>query len=336
MEASVDCSNALSQTYLFGITSLVWLGVLIAWDLNARHYNSNHVNTLHKAIGATVLLKLLLSFFSFMARISCSSETFLEYWVLAEGCTFCLFNTFLFITFLLISKGFCYTRDYFDRDETNILAITTGGIYIVFSIYLMQSGWLILLILTTVSIMWFKINKNSNEMILTLKRKIQYMRNYNLVSSLPAAEKKLKMIQNFSNIFQIFMTIFTFGCIWDFFMYFTNDFSKFMLFLSIEEINDFFGLVSVCVIFWPKFNGQYFDLAEFEGENEDRLPIEMFESDGKGIDAITESEDNQKFMIKQPFTDNNDYSNYLIALPMSLKYHQDFDSYLEEPLLPRP
>lgn len=336
MDEDTNCSESTSNIYLYAGVSIVWLGLLVVWDLNSRHYNVNYVNALHKMIGATVLLKFLLTFFSFMARISCSSKTFSEYWILAEGCTFCLFNTFLFVTFLLISKGFCYTREYFDRDEINIMAITTGGIYIVFSIYLMQAGWLISLILVTVSYMWFVTNKNSKGMIKTLDNKILHMRRHNLLSSLPAVEKKLKMIKLFSNLFQVYMTIYIIECIWDCIIKYNQDYSKFIVFLSLGELNDFFILFGVCVIFWPRYNGQFFDLAEFEVANENRVPIEMHESDGKGIDALNETDQDQIFLLRQPYTDNNDYSNYLVALPISIKYHQEYESNLEEPLLARP
>jgi hypothetical protein len=326
-----DCSTESSSSFQSGVISLIWLIMVIVWYANSRHFNSLFVNALHKMIEATVFIKFLEVFFLFMAQVSCESKTFKEYWSLAYSCTFCLSNTFIFVTFLLISKGFCYTREYFDREEVNSIALATGGIYIIFSIYLMELGWIVILLIATVCYMWNRINRNSNDMILSLKQKITQMRRSNLINSLPAVSKKLSMIQSFSNIFQIYMVIYVFTYIWSTYLKFKSDHDKIALLNAVSEGNDLFGILATCLIFWPKFNGQFFDLAEFEGLEAGRGPLEMLESDGKGLDCLTEND--SVFIVKQPFSQGDDYDNYLVAMSMTLRYHNPAQSDLEEPFI---
>lgn len=333
MAESSECSLQSPSTFQSGVISLIWLGVVITWYSSSRYYNSSYVNALHKMIEATVFIKFLEVFFSFMARVSCDSLTFHEYWSLAYSCTFCLCNTFIFVTFLLISKGFCYTREYFDREEVNGIALTTGGIYIIFSIYLMELSWIVILVLATVGYMWNRINKNSREMMTSLKDKIENMTRSNLVNTLPAVKEKLSMIQKFSNIFQIYMILFVFTYVWNWYLEVKEDFDKMVFLVTVSEANDLFGIVATCMIFWPKFRGQYFDLAEFEGLEDNRGPLDMFECDGKGEDQLKEND--SLFIMRQPFTEDNGYENYLIAMPISIKYYKEPQNELEEPLLPR-
>ena len=74
------------------------------------------------------------------------------YWILGVGSTICLYNTFFLTSIILISTGYCFARDTFERNEVNYMAISMGGVYLIYSIFLLEMRYSRIILLIMVGV----------------------------------------------------------------------------------------------------------------------------------------------------------------------------------------
>ena len=146
------------------------------------------------------------------------------------------------------------------------------------------------------------------------------MNNNHLYASAQATQVKLKMIKRFKLVvyFYLFSEIVFLMIGGSFIIFDIKDTYRDIL-IILEEIIDIIGLFGICLIFFAKNRGQYFNLPEFDHRHQAREATPMYE-----IGSLNEC---QSFMIgerpmivQQPLEDKsqiiNTYSMYMIALPL--------------------
>ena len=335
-----SCTYRETEAYIFGITTLFWLVVSNWWIVNNRFLNPTHVKSLHHVLTLALFFKFLLSLFTTLMSYTCTESPSHNYWNLGFGSTYCLYNTFLYTSFILISKGYCFTRDYFERNEINMIALIMGGIYIAYSIYLLVQQYLIILIILLLLLVWHKSLKNSAGLRDILTLRIGMMNANRLTASVEATKNKLLMVQRFRTIINIYFVA-TFACtavslVTDIFGLSNTIFT---INTAVEELFEIVGLFGICVVFCARFRGQYFDLPDFGMENEARGVTPMYEANLEPSVEIGRVETGP-IMIRQPFEDDGSKTevnivNYMVAMPIRMVFRRASIDELREPLLSR-
>lgn len=260
------------------------------------------------------------------------------YWQLALGASFSLYNSFLYTYLIFISKGYSFTKDDFEPNEINKIALIMGSIYIIFSIYIIVLSLFNIAIALLICFIYYRILKNSKKVIATLTLRINMMQVNHLAGSLEASKTKLEMMQKYRILIHIFLTSQLFLIVaFLFTTIFKEDDDSFLLLLTLfEEVFEIIGVFGIFLLFWPKFRGLYFDLPEFENGNEIREVTPMYEASLSIRDS--EGSAGKLVLIRQPLEVDNEeerIQNFMIAIPMNVVYRRNSSEGLQEPLLGR-
>lgn len=343
-----ECLYNSTESELYAVTSLVYLVVWSIWHINSKYFNSQYVNSLHKLLALTLVLNLLLKLSSFLVSYTCQNTEMWRYWVLFQGSLFCLYNTCWYMTLILISNGFCLTRENFETNEIHTLILSCGAIYIIHSLCLLQKSYtellllIMLIVLRYFTLYWVEKVKN------ILKGRINMMERNRLVTPLQSTKLKLSIINTFIWILQFNLAaeILIIGSflIIEFLGY---NLEYAIHFKIASEVVEFISFGVTLLLFFPKFRGQYFDLEEYETGHEFREITPMYEAD-VGEEGFAEvNYEKSPFVLRQPGEDEggmeNPYRNFMIAMPMTLVYYRDVVvserrdqvSDINEPLMPR-
>lgn len=323
-----DCQYNSTESELYAITTLVYLVFWSLWYINSKYLNSQFVNPLHKLLALTLVLKSFLELSSFLVSFTCQNTEMWRYWVLFQGSLFCLYNTSWYMALILISNGFCLTRESFETNEIHTMIISCGAIYIIHSLCLLQESYteillfIMLIILRRFTLSWLEKVKN------ILKGRISMMERNRLVTSLQSTKLKLSMINTFIWLLQFYLAaeILVVG-VFMVFEILEYGLEYVFYFKIVAEVVEFIGFGATCLIFYPKFRGQYFDLEEYETGHEFREITPMYEADVGEQGFVEGNYEKLPFVLRQPGEEEgnmeNPYRNFMIAMPMTLVYYRD-------------
>ncbi|OMJ74652.1 hypothetical protein SteCoe_26362 [Stentor coeruleus] len=343
-----ECLYNSTESKIYAVSALVYLIIWSIWHINSKYLNSQFVNSLHKLLAFTLALKFFLELSSFLVSYTCQNTEMWRYWVLFEGSLFCLYNTSWYMALILISNGFCLTRENFETNEIHTMIISCGAIYIIHSLCLLQESYsevllfIMLIVLRRFALSWLEKVKG------ILKGRINMMERNRLATSLQSTKLKLSMINTFAWLLQFYFAaeILVVG------VFLIIEVLKYGLdyityFKIIDEVIELIGFGATCLIFFPKFRGQYFDLEEYETGHEFREITPMYEANVGEQGLVEDNYEKLPFVLRNPGEDEmnmeNPYNNFMIAMPMSLIYYRDVAaserrdqvSDINEPLIPR-
>ena len=106
-----------------------------------------------------------------------------------------------------------------------------------------------------------------------------------------------------------------------------------------EETFEVIGIFGVCLIFCAKFRGPYFDLPEFDDEDESRGITPMYQFRLENEEEGRSRHSQGTVMVRQPFenADNpeNKLINFMVAIPIRPVYRVSITDEIRQPLIQR-
>ena len=146
---------------VWGIFGLLWVISLF-----------RRSNLLNICMGIMILFKfansLSLSYYFF----SCSNGEI--YWGLISICSYPLYHTFFISVMMMISKGYCILYEEISDSSVLTIAITLGSGYLVYSVSLINSTLLSIIVSAYIFLVSIVIIKGSRKIINLLQEKLEY------------------------------------------------------------------------------------------------------------------------------------------------------------------
>ncbi|CAG9327458.1 unnamed protein product [Blepharisma stoltei] len=314
------CENDLVKAIFYVVIGGVWTLYFIIWMIYTYFINRQHIKPLHKILTFIVLFKMMNSEFAALLAFACRDATgWYPYWGLGYTSTYTLYNTFLYTSLILISKGFCITRELLDRTEVTIVAITMGSSYLGFSAYMIQQMELSFALLAILIIFFYLNVKYTLVNIKNLQWRFSILRNTNLPELLASYAAKINMLKFYLLILHLFFVI------------------QLSLFLAVEigdlvigentlresdfitipdEISESVGIMIIVMIFRAKDRGQLFFLSIYQDESEDQRPPPMMSARlPLGFDVPRSEEKPMIVMCPQEFNAGKPYKAIMLATP---------------------
>jgi len=274
----MGCDNEPELSVFFGVAGGLWSLFTLGWIVNTWIINKRHTKPLHKLICFVLVFRSLYDIFLSCFLITCSDSPAGAYWALATTTSYTLYNTFVFTTFVLISKGFCVTRDMLDRSEVTVVAMTMGAVYLGFSAFMIEPTQLGLLLVIMLFALFYLTIKFTLSNIKALQTHLMNLMNSNIQAMLPPVWKKLKMLRWFFYLAQFFyiqklFILLVLGLIiplivsvhWEY-RFTTN---------VLDETWEIIVLFWIFIVFRSKNQGQFFNIHVM-GMNSQITPIAPF------------------------------------------------------------
>lgn len=327
-------SDALSLISLGSL--IIWVAGTIWWIVNSRYINSRFTKPVHFILSFALVFKSSERVFSYLSLMFCESENY-QYYDLGLSSAYTLYNTFLYTILLLMSKGLSLTRDYLERNEISLIALIMGVIYLGFSAFTINKQDLKPILILMLSILWYSIYSNSKKVILTLMQRYAMMRANNLNRTLQAIKTKISMMKLFTKLTS-FLFCSQLACIFtEIILIILGENSDLDYRTTLAVVEDFSLLVSVfgiCIVFMPRYRGNFFEMADFETENEMREVTPMYEAvlSGQNQELVYD----KPFVLTNPvnpFEEQNMYQSIMIAMPMTQTFRRNSVDDLRVPLL---
>ena len=259
-----ECGDAQRSLFYF-ISGGVWGLFEVFWMVNTLATNQQHTKPLQRIMGFVLFFKFLHNMFLGSLTSSCPDSGAYPYWGLATTSTYTLYNTFIYTTLILISKGFGITRDILERGEVTVVAMTMGAVYLGFSAYMIQQLQLSPLLIIILGVLFYLCQKFCSSNIRALKLRYNFLVSTNVRAMLPPIREKLRMMK----VFQ--------ACIY--FYYIEQLFTLIFLEIGAELVanpgkpywlgitvwGDSAEFLTLFLIYWTfrsRDHGQYFNLSE--------------------------------------------------------------------------
>ncbi|CAG9326306.1 unnamed protein product [Blepharisma stoltei] len=315
----MGCENNPTISFYFSGLAVVWLSFTIWWIFNTWYRNKRFTKPLQRIMLLLLIFKTLCNFFFSLYYISCEDSAESSYFALAGISAYTLYNTFIFVILILISKGFGITRDVLDRQEVTLIAMTMGAVYLAFSAYVINPELVIVLIAMFATLFYLTI-KYSYSNIKTLQTKLGYLISENIVQIIPAVRQKISMLKAFvvlvyfyfaQNIFTILFLIMGVQIFMSPDRSYRNGIDIF------TETCDSISLLWIMYLFRSKDRGVYFNISVIGNEAPAQaLPPFLKAGIPKGIDE--EDRDNVSLVVfcPQEFDKNHPYRRLMIATPI--------------------
>jgi len=272
------CPELWNYTQLFATLSIFWTFLTAWWLLNTWYWNSRNSKPLQKIMSLILGFKTLhLAFTSILFAI-CLKGPSLPYWTMAMSSTYTLYNTFVFVTFILIGKGFSITRQLADRSELIVVTMTMCAIYLGFSAYMADPGGLSLLMLVMLSLLYYMTSVCTQRSITQIKHQLLWLASSEIPEMIRPARQKLKMMSTFSALMSLFFIsqilinlIVSYGLPF----IFEVQSGFYMWADAAEESLELMCLAWIFIVFRSKYHGQYFSIAVFDIPSESRARIPL-------------------------------------------------------------
>ena len=336
-----NCNDSDIALLMQIASMVVWFSGTAWWIINCRYINQRYTKPIHLILSCALVFRSIEEFFSYLILTYCASS-YSQYYDLGLSSAYTLYNTFLYTLFLLVSKGLSLTRDYLERNEISIIALTMGVIYLGFSAYTIDRENLKVVLMLMLGVLGYTVYTNSSKVISTLRHRYQMMRANNLTGTLEAIKTKISMLRLFRLLIgglcgsQLVCVAadFVIGLFADI----ERECEEIECGIIMEGVMDFtqmVGVLGVCVVFMPRYRGAFFEIAEFDNENEMREITPMYEA---VLPPGTGSVDSEKpLVLVKPSGEalgmDNVYNRVMIAMPMSQTYGPNSADGLREPLL---
>ncbi|CAG9322051.1 unnamed protein product [Blepharisma stoltei] len=259
----MGCDNNPTIAFFLVALTVVWLSFTIWWMINTWSKNKRFTKPLQRIMILLLIFKTLCSFFSFLYYISCEGSSESAYWSLAATSAYTLYNTFIFVILILISKGFGITRDVLDRQEVTVVAMTMGAVYLGYSAYVINPNELVIVLIAMLIALFYLTVKYSFINIKALQVKLGYLISENVFQIIPVVRQKISMLKAFvilayfyfaQNIFTIVFLVLGIQLIYTPDRSYRNGIDIF------SEICDTIALFWIMYIFRSKDRGVYFNI----------------------------------------------------------------------------
>lgn len=335
----MDPKNDLSSFIIEGISFAYWILICTWWIVNYKFLNPQFTKPIHLMLSFTLFFRLLSSLFGFLLSNTPNSTLMSNYFTLAFNSSYAIFNTLLYTLLLLLSKGLNLTNDHLERQEMSKISLIMGMLYLSFSVYTINKDYFSILFVFTLCICWALTHLNTLRVFRKLTHRHRIMRNYNLSRTLASTSVKIKMMKWFRICYNLLFLLIVFPSVTEMIFYWLDeDFGRgFRLALDVEsEIGQAVCVLGICVVFMPRDRGSFFQLSEFENDNDEVEVTPMYEG---RVDAecMDEVESNKPFILILPHEESiknpHSYANVCIAMPISLTFRRHSIDELQEPLI---
>ncbi|CAG9333326.1 unnamed protein product [Blepharisma stoltei] len=200
----MTCSNSLVLGYFYIFASIAWGSCFIWWIINTWKINWRFTKPLQKVIVLVLCFKTFNDIFLSPRYFTCQESAAYDYWDLAWSSTYTLYNTFIFTSLILISKGFGITRDMLERSEVTVIAMTMGAVYLGFSAFMINPQQLIILLDIMLSILFYLTWKYCSANIKALQTRLNSLRDSNITQMIPPTSEKVSMLKFFLKVCYFF------------------------------------------------------------------------------------------------------------------------------------
>ena len=319
---------------------ICWFAGTAWWMINCRCINQRYAKPVHLILSSALVFRCIEQFFRFLVLEYCASD-YVEYYGLGVSSAFTLFNTFLYTILLLMSKGLSLTREYLERNEVSIIALTMGAIYLGFSAYTIDKENLKIVLILMLGVLWYTIYTNSSKIVSILEERHQMMRVNNLTRTLEAIKTKISMMKLFNKLTS-FLCISQLICVTVDFVFGIIGYDE-LKFAEMDcrtavgaamDLSQIVAVLGICVVFMPRFRGEFFDTAEFDDESGVRGITPMYEAVLPPQEQEVGSD--KPIVLVKPCEGNgegNVLNRIMIAIPMTQTYGVHVGEGLLEPLL---
>ena len=153
----------------------------------------------------TLSFKCVFDICKSLSLLTCSSASSkATYLYLAACISYTLYYTFLFTLFLVISKGYCITRNALFRQEVTVVAVLMSVVYLCYSAYTLDPGGLYPLVFLVMSAVLFTTARFAIRTIKTLRLHVAHLTQANVRELLVPAQKKLRVMKGFSRLLMVY------------------------------------------------------------------------------------------------------------------------------------
>lgn len=196
-----DCADVLALVYMYAVSATLWILVFLWWYVQVSCWSRAHVRPLHRLISFALVFKCLLDISQSLLLATCpGTSPTASYLYLAVCSTYTLYFTFLFTTFLLISKGYCVTRYGLVRQEVTVVAMLMGGVYLCYSAYTLDPEGLYPLVFLVMAAVLFTTARFTLRTLKAVRLHVAHLAVANVQELLVPALKKLSIMKNFSRL----------------------------------------------------------------------------------------------------------------------------------------
>lgn len=307
----------VEQAVYYAFITLVWFWYSVWWSVNTWHFNKNYCKPIHRILTFFLMFKTLNCAFTYLSMITCENDETCH-WNLATTSSFTIYNTFLFTNLLLLSKGFSFVKEYLDRNELTVVAMSMAAIYVGFSAYSINKTKLIILPLLLLCL-FFSLNIYYTRLTLqSLIFEYRQLSSQNNPILLPYLITKLTLYKILFRTLCFYMPIKIFGLFfsWLFSPPMTTSNSISPGLKIIDESSEIFCLLIITWVFRAKNRGDYFELGHFSEEREMRRFIPINKAQVPTSLTVEKLENNPILLITPKGKNQCVYTNFLIANPV--------------------
>lgn len=203
-----DCEDVLALVYLYAASAALWVVVFLWWYVQASCWARAHVRPLHRLISFALFFKCLLDISQSLLLATCpGTSATAGYLYLAACSSYTLYFTFLYTTFLLISKGYCITRYGLLRQEVTVVAMLMGGVYLCYSAYTLDPDGLYPLVFMVMAAVLFTTARFTMRTLKAVRLHVAHLALANVQELLRPALKKLSVLKSFSRLLLTYFVI---------------------------------------------------------------------------------------------------------------------------------
>ncbi|XP_060205792.1 uncharacterized protein LOC132633403 isoform X6 [Lycium barbarum] len=204
MENSSD-SSRIDEEYqplppLYFILTLIWFLSVCSWTFNTcknRHFQTNR---LQWTLASVPLIKTLQLTLSFLFWYSCFYNHVCSLWIsFGVYVTGILFQTVTFVSFLLISNGYCITCERLSIQERRITAALACIFYLTLVGYRASVPYFSVLLTLSYFISFYVIFKHISQNLIVLQEQLTFIEDEEIPAMHEAIYTKYKMLKKFQN-----------------------------------------------------------------------------------------------------------------------------------------
>jgi hypothetical protein len=197
--------------------------------------------------------------------------------ILGMSTAYTLYITFVFLTFILIGKGFSLCRSSMDVDELKLVGIAMCAVYLGFSVYMADPGGLCLLLLAMLLVLYYSTSACTQQSIEVIKLQLIWLITSEIPEMMRPVRLKLQMLTSFSVLMSLFFVsqVLINGLVSFCFPLVVEDHSSLYLWADVlEEAFELVCLTWIFFIFRAKYRGQYFSLTQYNVQpHHRRVPL---------------------------------------------------------------
>lgn len=260
---------------LFVGFSVIWVTFSCWWVVNTWIVNERHSKPLHSLMTYVLGFKCLNAISTCGVYATEFSGDWFPYWQLAMCASFTLYNTFTYSSFVLISKGFCITRDLITNQEASSLALIMAAVYFGFSAYTLDPSHLsVVLFLCLVLVQYFVVIYAKVTIARIRNQLVRFAISNIHVLVLPT-RRKLSMMTDFACLVwvyfgtQVAVYILAFAVL----PILYDNYGVVYGSSAVEESFEFMSIGLIFFLFRARYQGQYFNIELSGGQHSPQVRI---------------------------------------------------------------